>query len=67
VDAGHNHTAQGANRAGGYAAGADAIDRVTQTTSTATTGITVSNSTEGVSGTGANLTPYLAINFIIKT
>jgi microcystin-dependent protein len=32
---------------------------------TATTGITI-NST-GVSGTGANLVPYLAINFIIKT
>ena len=39
-------------------------------TSTATTGITVAtattNTTEGVSGTGANLPPYLAINFIIK-
>ena len=38
---------------------------------TATTGITVAttttNTTAGVSGTGANLPPYLAINFIIKT
>jgi microcystin-dependent protein len=35
----------------------------------AATGITVStsNSTEGVSGTNANLPPYLGINFIIKT
>ena len=32
-----------------------------------TTGITVSNSTEGVTGTNANLPPYLGINFIIKT
>jgi microcystin-dependent protein len=32
-----------------------------------TTGITVANSTEGVSGTNANLPPYLGINFIIKT
>ena len=32
-----------------------------------TTGISVSNSTTGSSGTGANLQPYLAINFIIKT
>lgn len=39
----------------------------TDTTATATTGITVANSTEGVSGTNANLPPYLAINFIIKT
>jgi hypothetical protein len=37
--------------------------------STAVTGITVgtTNSTEGVSGTNANLPPYLGINFIIKT
>jgi microcystin-dependent protein len=31
------------------------------------TGITVANSTEGVTGTNANLPPYLGINFIIKT
>ena len=36
-------------------------------TGSAVTGISVSNSTTGVSGTGANLPPYLAINFIIKT
>jgi microcystin-dependent protein len=36
-------------------------------TSTVTTGITVANSTIGVSGTNANLPPYLGINFIIKT
>lgn len=39
-------------------------------TNSATTGITVAttttNSTTGVSGTNANLPPYLAINFIIK-
>jgi microcystin-dependent protein len=33
----------------------------------ATTGISVANSTTGVSGTNANLPPYLGINFIIKT
>ena len=32
-----------------------------------TTGISVSNSTEGSSGTNANMPPYLGINFIIKT
>jgi hypothetical protein len=32
-----------------------------------TTGITVSNSTEGSSATNANLPPYVAVGFIIKT
>jgi len=36
-------------------------------TDSKTTGISVSNSTAGVSGTNANLPPYLGINFIIKT
>jgi microcystin-dependent protein len=40
---------------------------ISRTTQSATTGITVSNSTEGSSGTNANLPPYLGINFIIKT
>jgi hypothetical protein len=38
-----------------------------RTTSTATTGITVSNSTTGSSGTDANLVPYYALAFIMKT
>jgi microcystin-dependent protein len=33
----------------------------------AVTGITVSNSTEGVSGTNANLPPYYALCYIMKT
>ena len=37
------------------------------TTSSATTGISVANTATGVSGTNANLPPYLGINFIIKT
>jgi microcystin-dependent protein len=41
--------------------------RIDNTNNPQTTGITVSNSTEGVSGTNANLPPYLGINFIIKT
>jgi microcystin-dependent protein len=36
-------------------------------TDTAVTGISVANTTAGVSGTNANLPPYLGINFIIKT
>ena len=38
----------------------------TQNTSSATTGITVANSTEGSSGTNANLVPYFALAFIMK-
>jgi microcystin-dependent protein len=40
-----------------------------QNVNNASTGITVAttNASTGVSGTGANLPPYLAINFIIKT
>jgi hypothetical protein len=37
------------------------------TTGTATTGITVANSTEGVSGTNANLPPYYALCYIMKS
>jgi microcystin-dependent protein len=36
-------------------------------TNSAVTGISVGISTTGTSGTDANLPPYLAINFIIKT
>lgn len=37
------------------------------TTGTASTGISVSNSTEGSSGTNANLPPYYALAYIMKT
>lgn len=43
------------------------VGTATVNTSTASTGISVSNSTTGVSGTNANMPPYLAVNFIIKT
>ena len=39
----------------------------TRNTSTASTGITVANSTEGVSGNNANLPPYYALCYIMKT
>ena len=66
TDAGHSHGGGatqyyiGANGTHGY---------VTQqaNTSTATTGITVANSTEGVSGTNANLPPYYALCYIMKS
>jgi len=68
----HNHssTNNGAYNGGGAgnAMGAGGNTPGIATTS-ASTGITVAttNSTEGVSGTNANLPPYLGINFIIKT
>lgn len=39
----------------------------TSATQSATTGVTVSNSTTGSSGTNANLPPYYALAFIMKT
>lgn len=67
TDPGHAHT-------GGNTGGAVTVNNVpyyvlnTQgNTGGAFTGISVANSTEGVSGTNANLPPYLGINFIIKT
>ena len=64
TDPGHFHTThtggQLTSPAGG-GAGQQGSD-----TDTKTTGITVANSTTGVSGTNANLPPYLGINFIIK-
>ena len=68
-DPGHTHTAQGANFNFGYAQGSDAINRSLQTTSSSFTGITVATSisTEGSSGTNANLPPYYALAFIMKT
>lgn len=69
TDPGHTHTYQGSNYQPNNAAGSqpDWIGSSTMTTNSNTTGITVANSTTGVSGTNANLPPYLGINFIIKT
>lgn len=39
----------------------------TRTTNSSTTGITVSNNTQGVSGTNANLPPYYALCYIMKS
>ena len=70
TDAGHTHPYTGPlNSNVGAATGSGGVtaDMTTRTTSSAVTGITVANSTTGVSGTNANLPPYLGINFIIKT
>jgi microcystin-dependent protein len=70
TDPGHVH-------AGGWVASGNLSRSTTDAlglqgnTASAVTGITVAtattNTTTGVSGTGANLPPYLGINFIIKT
>jgi microcystin-dependent protein len=67
TDPGHAHTI---SVSPGGLGGQDGPTRAlsgTSSTSTQTTGISVANSTTGVSGTNANLPPYLGINFIIKT
>ena len=69
TDPGHVH---GLNVTPGGLGGQDNPTRAlsgSQNTSSAVTGITVATSltSAGSSGTGANLQPYLAINFIIKT
>ena len=66
-DPGHNHTANVFASGGSYAAYSNIAGPQTVTTSTATTGITVSNSTEGVSGNNANLPPYYALCYIMKS
>jgi microcystin-dependent protein len=76
TDPGHTHTTtldvwRGANPANVSAAwgGGDRRDatNVIGTSNSRVTSITVANSTEGSSGTNANMPPYLGINFIIKT
>ena len=72
TDPGHTHSITGSNdnvqTSNVVVMGRGSGSPQTANTNTATTGITVatSNASSGVSGTGANLSPYLAINFIIK-
>jgi hypothetical protein len=72
TDPGHNHTFTRYNSLTGVG-GANPIwaDTSTQNTGTATTGITVATSTtinnSGNSGTNANLPPYYALCYIMKT
>ena len=70
TDPGHSHTYFQQNGTAPFTQGHQYIDQDgTRDTGISTTGITVAttNSTEGVSGTNANLPPYLGIKFIIKT
>jgi hypothetical protein len=63
TDAGHLHTVPyaGGDVIGGSGAQPGYRGTGTSNTSTATTGITVSNSTTGVSGTNLNLPPYVVV------
>jgi len=69
TDPGHFHTTSqsGLTGSGGLTFTYGAYSIGAPNTGSAVTGITVANSTTGVSGTNANLPPYLGINFIIKT
>lgn len=74
TDAGHNHTVTVSNQSSqnGTVSGGGSLPATggaTLTTSTATTGVTVAttNSTTGTSGTNANLPPYYALCYIMKS
>jgi hypothetical protein len=72
TDAGHSHTITqiiGQGGSSGSSAGfTGSAPAITITgTNTATTGITVANSTTGSSGTNANLPPYFALCYIMKS
>lgn len=69
TDPGHNHTGAVYESDFGYAGGGSVYGRVfagVSVTGSSVTGITVSNSTEGVSGTNQNLPPYYALAYIMK-
>ena len=71
TDPGHAHTYNiraGAPYSGYNAYGVnDSSNSADKPTSSSTTGITVTNSTTGSSGTNANMPPYFALCFIMKT
>lgn len=73
TDPGHNHVSQSNGAPNGGGAGAAYTNGMSnfpgQTINTNTTGITVAttNTTVGTSGTNANLPPYYALCYIMKT
>ena len=70
TDPGHNHTATTGSLAGaqfqGGNLGTPREGSSSTNTSSVVTGITVANSTTGVSGTNANLPPYYALAYVMK-
>ena len=69
ADPGHVHSYNYSNGSVSTGGTGSLLQVGSENTNTSSTGITVatSNSTTGVSGTNANLPPYLGIQFIIKT
>ena len=72
TDPGHNHSVTVGNQSlqNGNVTGGGSIaipGSGTFTTTTATTGISVANATAGTSGTGANIPPYFALCYIMKS
>jgi len=67
IDTGHAHTYTYSNVSTGGGTGGFSPNTSTTTTATGNANITTTVNTAGVSGTNANLPPYLGINFIIKT
>jgi hypothetical protein len=69
TDPGHKHTLAYApyNTAGPYSIDGGPTNTNAYDTSTAVTGISVTNASAGVSGTNANLPPYYALAYIMKT
>jgi hypothetical protein len=69
TDPGHIHSFTNGANVGQGATGAGGVyaDSRTVTTNSAVTGISVTNASTGSSGTNANLVPYYALAFIMKT
>ena len=74
TDPGHNHSVPNSgSQNNSFDSGTTVGNDTTGTSGTATTGISVSTTTTttvsnaGVSGTGANLPPYYALAYIMKT
>jgi hypothetical protein len=66
TDPGHVHSALLPDGSTGSYSGGASSGPSTRNTASATTGITVANSTTGSSGTNANLPPYYALCYIMK-
>jgi hypothetical protein len=70
TDPGHIHTLTGPIKDGGGTTSGNMRESDAQLvpqTNSAVTGISVTNATAGTSGTGANLPPYYALAYIMKT
>ncbi len=67
TDPGHTHGVSVGGGAGGSQVMTGNPASNTYVTGSAVTGITIANSTAGTSGTGANLPPYYALAYIMKT